>query len=142
MELSIHDNILYGYSVYSQPNKRPFYTIVFHTEYYHVTPNEYTDVFFHQVAAHHFEGELSNTILFDIRDADTHYIYDEYCDLFKRLQNHGWPSMYETRDDLLRQLAAEKIQAYIIDTSSGLQGWVWAKRVEIIARAERKVFSS
>lgn len=140
MELSVHDNILYGYAVVSDQNQSRSYTIILYTEFLDSPPVEYTDVVFAGVVAHHFESELPNSILFDIEQTDLERTYTDDQELFERLKNYGWPFMYTTLDELFVSLKAKQIKAFTISASYGLDGWVWAEQMSKIRRAERKEF--
>ena len=76
MELSVHDNILYGYIVVSDQDQSRSYTIILYTEFLDRPPVEYTDIVFTGVVAHHFESELSNSILFDVEETDLERTYE------------------------------------------------------------------
>jgi hypothetical protein len=114
MELSVHDNILYGYTVVSDQNQTRSYTITLYTEFLDTPPVEYTDIVFTGVVAHHFESELPNSILFDIEETDLERTYNDDQELFERLKNYGWPCSYTTLDELFASLKAKQIKAFTI----------------------------
>lgn len=76
-ERSVHDNNVYAYAVLCEHRR-----IVLHTEYRHGDPEEYTDVVFDGVVAHHFEDVLDGNILFDVGEVDPERIVTEWADLF------------------------------------------------------------
>ena len=142
MELSIHDNILYGYTVVSAQDQSRSYTITLYTECLDRPPIEYTDIVFTGVVAHHFENELPNTILFDLEETDLARIYESEQELFERLKNYGWPPYaYTTVEELVAALKAKQIKAFAISASYGLDGWVWAKQMTKVQRDSRKEFA-
>src|SRR5439155_16532339 len=114
MELSVHDNILYGYTVVADQNQSRSYTITLYTEFLDSPPAEYTNVVFTGVVAHHFESELPNSILFDIEETDLERTYIDDQELFERLKNYGWPYIYTTSDELFVTLKAKQIKAFTI----------------------------
>jgi hypothetical protein len=142
MELSIHDNILYGYTVVSDHDQSRLYTITLSTAFLDRSPIEYTDIVFTGVVAHHFENEMPNSILFDVEETNFERIYEDAQELFERLKNYGWPPYaYTTADDLVATLKAKHIKAFAISASYGLDGWVWAKQITKMRRDSRKEFA-
>jgi hypothetical protein len=140
MELSVHDNVLYGYTVVSNQDQSRSYMITLYTEFQDRPPVEYTDIVFVGVVAHHFESELPNSILFDVEETDLERTYEDTRDLFERLNNYGWPCAYTTIDDLFATLKAKQIKAFAISSSYGLDGWIWAEQMTKVQRDSRKVF--
>ncbi len=138
MELSVHDNMLYGYTVISDQAHSHSYTITLYTEFLESPPIEYTDIVFTGVVAHHFERELPNSILFDVEETDLERIYEDHQELFERLKNYGWPCAYTTLDDLVAILKTKNIKAFAISASYGLDGWVWAEMMTKVQRDNRR----
>jgi hypothetical protein len=123
MDISVHDNYLLSYSVDAEKA-----TICFYTAYLDGDANEHTDVIFDGVAAYHFECDNLQTILFDIYEAKVNDIYNEHEDLFDRFKNHGWPNLeYKTKEDLLKTMEEQAVKGFVIRSSLGLHGWIWAK---------------
>jgi hypothetical protein len=141
MELSVHDNVLYGYTVVSDQDQSRSYTITLYTEFLDRPPVEYTDIVFTGVVAHHFESELPNGILFDVEETDLERTYEDDQELFERLKTYGWPCTYTTADDLVATLKAKHIKAFAISSSYGLDGWVWAEQMTKVQRDSRKQFT-
>jgi hypothetical protein len=140
MDRSIHDNIIYGYTVISGTYGTPFYTITLYTEYYHTDPTEYTDIRFTNVIAHHFERELPNSVILYHDTLDIEHIYQDNRTLFERLKNYGWPCDYDTPEMLIISLKEKNLKAFTISSSLGLEGWVWAESMDILVREQRKQF--
>ena len=63
-EPSVHDNFVYAYSVDCEGRR-----LVLHTAFRDRPPQEFTDVVFRDVVAHHFEHVLPGNILFDVPHA-------------------------------------------------------------------------
>lgn len=142
MELSVHDNILYGYTVVSDHDHHRSYTINLYTEFLNRAPVEYTDIVWTGVVAHHFEHELPHSILFDVEEADLKRIYDDNQELFERLKQYGWPPYtYTTADELITILKTQQIKAFTISASYGIDGWIWAKQMRKVQRDRRKEFT-
>jgi hypothetical protein len=124
MEISVHDNELLSYSVFSDKREIRFHTVFM---------DKLIDVIFSEVVIYHFEGDNFKTIIFDIYEVELEEIYNDYEDLFLKLKNYNWINRnFETKDDLLEVMKLEKIKAYNFHSSFGLSGWIWAKNMERI----------
>ena len=137
-KLSVHDNNIYAYSVLAENRQ-----IILHTEFNEKSPAEYTDVLFSGVVAHHFECSLQGNIVFDIDEVDVKAVLEEYAPLFQRLKNYGWPifepaRFFKTLSGILRERGTH---AYMVNSSLGLSGFVFASSVEYRQR-ESKAFSN
>jgi hypothetical protein len=123
MEISIHDNYLLSYFVDAEKAE-----IHLHTAFLDGDANEYTDVIFAGVAAYHFESDNFKTILFDIHESELSDIYEGEQNLFERLKNYGWPTLkYESKEELLTLMQKRGVKGFVIHSSYGLSGWIWAK---------------
>jgi hypothetical protein len=141
MEISIHDNIIYGYLVKCDDLTSPVYKLTLFTEYHGPEDQtEYVDVVFSNVVTHQFESVTSRTVLFDIEETSPLQVYEQNLELFKRLKDYGWPFLYKDRENLFRILGEMKMRAFLLHSSCGLEGWVWSGNMELIARSERKRF--
>jgi hypothetical protein len=129
-EQSIHDNNVYAYAVHCEQRR-----IVLHTEYRDGRAEEYTDVVFSGVVAHHFESPLSGNILFDITQVEPGHIVQTWSDLFDRQKNHGWPAIeYDKPQELISILVGMGVRGYEIGSSYGLSGWVLATQMNLRQR--------
>ena len=132
-ERSVHDNNVYAYAVLCERRR-----IVLHTEYRDGSVEEYTDVVFTGVVAHHFERVLEGNILFDIEEVDPEYVVTEWAELFARQKNYGWPRIeYAEPQDLVAALRQDGVMGYEIGSSYGLCGWVLATKLDVVRRAAR-----
>jgi hypothetical protein len=131
---SVHDNNVYAYSVLCERRQ-----IVLYTEYRDGGAEEYTDVLFSGVVAHHFEDVMSGNILFGIEEVDVAQLVSEWSDLFGRRKNYGWPDVieYKDADDLISILRQRGIKGFDIGSSFGLGGWVLATKLDVSKRAEK-----
>jgi hypothetical protein len=80
---SVHDNNVYAFAVLCEQRR-----IVLHTEYRDGGAEEYTDVVFDGVVAHHFEDVLEGNILFGVEEvilAGNGYITGQTINV-----NGGW----------------------------------------------------
>ena len=121
-EISVHDNFLISYEVLCEERE-----IHLHTAFLDSEPHEYTDVIFHGVAAYHFAGDNLHTIIFNVEEVDVEEIYSEYEGMFVESKNYAWPMPYASREALLRKMNDEKVRGFIIHSSYGLGGWIWAR---------------
>lgn len=134
---SVHDNFLLSYQVDAE-NK----TICLRTKYLdgereertreERTREELTDVVFSGVAAYHFEADNLMTILFDVEESTLEATYRKHRSLFERLKNYGWPNTEcANAEQLLETMRESGVRAYEISSSLGLEGFVWAREMEI-----------
>jgi hypothetical protein len=132
-ERSVHDNNVYAYAVECERRR-----IVLYTEYRDGGVEEYTDVIFTSVVAHHFECVLPGNILFDIKEVEPEEIVGHSADVFTRQKNYGWPAIeYGDPQDLASILKQQGIRGFEIGSSYGLSGWVLATRMEVAERTAR-----
>ena len=138
MDISVHDNLIYGYLVNSDESK-----IILYTEYLDGGAEEYTDVVFSGVKAHYFECVLfgRSNIILDISQQNPIDIYQQQEAFFSIHKNYGWPFAYQSIDDLRQQLEKNKIKGFKIWSSLGLSGWVWATDMEFLSRESKKKFT-
>jgi hypothetical protein len=131
MERSVHDNLLYGYEVACEGRR-----IVLHTEFRDGGVEEFTDVIFSGVVAHHFQDVLTGNILFGIDEMDVEQIVQSWGELFSEGTRHGWPDVikYDNPADLVAMLRERGVKAFEISSSFGLRGFVLATAMELRAR--------
>ena len=128
----VGDRILYAYTVEAEAQR-----LTLHTEFRALAAPEHRllDVVFHDVLAHHFECVLPGNVLFDVEEVEARTVYEKHRALFERLKNYGWPPLeYDTPRDLFAKLAAAQIRTFDVASSCGLDGWVFAKRLELRPR--------
>ena len=130
---SIHDNIVYGYSVDCEGRR-----LVLHTSFRQREPHEFTDIVFRDVMAHHLEHALPGNILFDVEEVDIAALVRDNARLLADSWRYGWPPV-DYRGDLdvlVAALKAAPVRAYEIGSSYGLSGWVLAGSCERVSRPE------
>lgn len=128
---SVHDNVVYAYSVDCAGRR-----VVLHTAFQDREPQEFTDVVFHDVVAHHFEYVLAGNILFEVEEADIAAVVQDNAQLLADSWRYGWPPV-EYQGDLIALVAALKassVHAYEIGSSYGMSGWVLAGSCERVSR--------
>ena len=134
---SVHDNVVYGYSVDCEGRR-----LVLYTAFRDCQPNVFTDVIFHDVFAHHFEYVLDGNILFDIEEVDIGSFVHENAAIFGNSWRYAWPSfVYGGNLDLLViALHAASARAYRISSSYAMSGWVLARNSERVVRGSPEGF--
>ena len=121
-EISVHDNFVESYSV--DAGKRE---IILHTVYRDGGANETTDIIFSDVAAYRFTGDNFQTILFDVTETTIEEVLKMNQSIFEAEKNYAWPIHYESETDLLEKMSSQDMRAFLIHSSYGMGGWVWAK---------------
>lgn len=123
MKISVHDNRILSYSVFSDLREIRIYT-----EF----EDEYTDIIFSGVELYHFECDNFSNIIFDVYEIDLTESYNEYFDLFSKLKNYGWIKFtYDSKEDLISKMKEKEVKSFAIHSSSGLFGFIWAKKLVI-----------
>lgn len=141
MSISVHDNWIYSHSVDHDDG-----VIVLHTFYPHSDPPEYTDVRFEGVYVHHFESVCMtikpphpSNILFHIEEEDIAHTLERYRTPILSKQKYGWPvHHWEDFDDLARLLTQDGRKSFHIHGTVGLDGFVIAQDMQIVARGTRQ----
>ncbi|HEY1066134.1 MAG TPA: hypothetical protein VGE52_08490 [Pirellulales bacterium] len=139
MEANVHDNWLYAHAV-DHHHRR----IVLHTVYPHVEPAEFTDLVFEGVSVHHFEQQLMSSgpapavVLFGVEEVDAKWLLEQYGELLDRTKGYGWPiHAYDDLDDLIKKLTARGEKCFEIHGTIGIEGFVFAARMEVRSRRSR-----
>jgi hypothetical protein len=137
--ISVHDNIVYAYSVDCE-NRR----IVLHTRFPTDASEEFTDVIFTGVIAHHFQNVLSGNILFDVTEVPLRQIVEDWADLFAAEKNQCWPDgiHYSDAGDLIGIFEGRSAHGFAISSSYGMSGWVIAGAMERKERSRRAMLGS
>ncbi len=136
---SVHDNWVYAQAVDHERCR-----IVLHTVYPHAEPPEFTDIVFEGVVVHHFEqqkvggGSYPANVMFDVEESEPGLILGQYAELLSRTKNHGWPVFkYDGIEDLVSQLTAAGTKCFEVRGTCGLNGFVFAVRMEFRRRQLR-----
>jgi hypothetical protein len=131
--VSVHDNLVYAYSVDCEGRR-----LTLHTAFRDREPHEFTDVVFVDVVAHLFEHVLPGNILFDVEEAEVDSVVRDNAALLADSWRYGWPPVeYDGKlDALIEALKAASVRAYVIGSSYGLSGWVLAGKCERVPRGQ------
>ena len=89
-------------------------------------------VCFKVVLTHCFNGILQYNQIMDIEEATVKNFIKENSQRIKELRLYDWPVLYETIEELERILYESQYKYIKIYSSYGLEGWVLAKKVEIV----------
>ncbi len=134
MSFAIHDNTVYGYSILADDDAKLTYTIRLYTKFQQKAQPSFTDIIFSGAIAHYFEDYLAHNILFDIEEITIETCFEEYHELFEHRAKYGWPFPHTSQQDLLQRAYSHQATCYQINTSYGLDGWVWARTIDIVKR--------
>ena len=128
MTLSVHDNVLVGYSVRCEERR-----IILHTEFRDAAPVERTDVCFEGVEAYFFENDRFGTILFDVAEVDLRGLLQQERARFEEGRRWMWPSGWSgsVQDDIAR-LTERSVRAWEVSASIGMTGWVLATDMTLV----------
>lgn len=126
-EISIHDNVVTGYSVFCEKGE-----IVFHTEFHDRARNEKTDIIFRGVEAYHILGDNMNSILFSVDECPTDQILEDYSSEFETGIQYAWPGPWnESLKACKKRFTETDCRGWIIYSSYGLTGFVVAQSMEL-----------
>lgn len=124
-EPSVHDNHIVAYSVFAAEEK-----IVIQTEFRDREPHEFTNIIFEGVLAYHFENDLLDNIIFDVREVDLPKLLKECAGMFERGWRYGWPRGWDKEKEEIEAFARRlEMRAFELSASYGMNGWVLARRM-------------
>jgi hypothetical protein len=125
---AIHDSLLVGYSVNSETRD----LILSLQPHQGSTPSPFT-VVFHGTMAHRFEWPLLPAILFGITPVNVDSMLMETWPFIERgFRACGWPGPWaDTLANAQNFARTAVLQAFEVDSSYGLSGWVLARDMEI-----------
>jgi len=131
---SVHDNLVYGFTVDCERKR-----IVLYTEFRDGEAEEYTDVIFGGALAHHFQDVLASNILFGIEEVDVEKAVQEWKQRFVEGRPYGWPEGVEYREigELVTALRERGLKSFYISSSYGMGGFVLAREMRISARESK-----
>ena len=140
MDIDLHDNWIYAHMV-DHDSRR----IVLHTMYPHGDLPEFTDVIFEEVLVHHFETQrmsdepqYPSNVLFDIEEENAITTIGRYWDFIISKRNYAWPAGgWKTREELADILTAQRHCCFHIHGTVGLDGFIFAKTMRLIARPSK-----
>jgi hypothetical protein len=130
MAVSVHDNVLISYEVQCEAR-----TIILRTEYrVKNEPTEFTNVIFNDVQGYHFRNDAFGNIIFGLEPVPVEEFLAEYGPEISESNRVAgspgpWAASLDTASGHLRERG---IQAFILSSSLGLDGWVLAREMSIV----------
>jgi len=123
MTISIHDGLVVGYSVNFLGNELALdiKTVV----------DEIVTVTFKNYLAHHFDHVMEGSILFDIEEKNLKPFFVDNQEQFELHKLYAWPIWFKDTNELEQYLQKNSYKCYIISSSLGLSGFVFAKTQKI-----------
>ncbi len=126
-KISIHDNVVTGYTVLCDKRE-----LVLHTEFREKEPKEVTDVVFRGVEAYHISGDNMESILFDVAQCEIEEILQAFCSEFEEGREYIWPGLWNESPEACREyLEKQGCRGWKISPSYGMGGFVIAKSMEL-----------
>lgn len=123
----IHDNVILSYEVNLQNDQ-----IVIHT--LKEAESKAIDIVFTDVFSHHFEHQLKGSIILALTEWDIPSFINGNAEMLQKGKSYGWPTRYESIDELQKELMEGKYRYISLLSSYGMNGWILAKHVEIVTR--------
>lgn len=126
----LHDSLLVAYAVSSAPSE-----LVLSVQPHHGSATGPFRVVFRGVVAHCFPHPLLPAVLHGIAAIPAEVLLrDEWARIERGYQRCGWPGPWaDSLDKAIGFAAASDVQAFRIESSHGLEGWVLAESVEAVA---------
>ena len=136
--ISVHDNLVYGYSVSCSRAR-----CVLHTKFPRENQSpEFTDVVFEGVAALQFNDvSMSQSILGEIYEIEPLKFFSSFEEYFRVEEKWGntfsylWlPFKYKNEGEFVSLIKEHSLLCYEIDAAWGLNGFIFAKSSERVSR--------
>jgi hypothetical protein len=126
-DISIHDNIVTGYSVSCEKHR-----IVLHTEFRDRDPIERTDIVFYDVEAYCLFRDNMSNILNAVTELDLSEILEKYSAEFESGAKYAWPGFWnKSPQSCLEYLRNRQCKGWEILSSIGMEGFVIAKKMTL-----------
>lgn len=123
MTISIHDGVVIGYSVNFLENE-----LLVDIE---TVADEIVTVTFGNYLVHDFEHVMAGSILFDIEEVNLTTFFVGHREQFEVHKSYAWPVWYDNTDELEKYLQENNYKSYVISSSLGLNGYVFAETLKI-----------
>ncbi|MEK5038648.1 hypothetical protein [Sporosarcina sp. FSL K6-3457] len=81
--------------------------------------------------AHYFDHVMAGSILFDIEEVDLTTFFVGHREQFEVYKSYAWPVWYDNTDELEKYLQENNYKSYVIISSLGLNGYVFAETLTI-----------
>lgn len=123
---TIHDSIVQGYEVNFEEQYMQLHIQAVNEKLFTIHFKEYL--------AHEFKHSMSGSILMDIEEISVGEFLLANEEKFEELRGYCWPVFFETVPQLIQYFREESIKCFIVFSSLGLNGFVFAKEWKIIER--------
>jgi hypothetical protein len=125
----IHDSVILSYVVDLQNDQ-----IIIHTRYDDSRMVEETNIIFIDVLSHKFDHPLKGSIILSIQQSSVQHFMDDNSEMLLKSRSYGWPTWYESLEELQIILTEENYKYIELLSSYGMSGWVVAKDVQYVPR--------
>ena len=123
MTISIHDGVVIGYSVNFLENE-----LLVDIE---TVADGIVTVTFENYLAHYFDHVMAGSIIFDIEEVDLTTFFVGHREQFELHKSYAWPVWHDNTDELKKYLQENNYKSYVICSSLGLNGYVFAETLTI-----------
>jgi hypothetical protein len=124
--LSVHDNIVTGYTVLCNRKE-----LVICTEFRERQTYEKTNIVFRGVEAYFLTGDNMQSILFDVTECTIEHILNQYSSEFISGAEYDWPGPWnESIDSCRRYFFEHQCKGWLINSSYGISGFVVANEMK------------
>ncbi|MGX7148400.1 hypothetical protein [Enterococcus ureasiticus] len=89
-------------------------------------------IVFQEVFCYKFYEEMPYSIISDLEERPIEDFFKENKELLNQTKNYAWPIMYDSIQELVNKIKDADVHYQVLSSSYGMNGWVLAKRVEII----------
>jgi len=136
LPVAVHDSNVYGLLIAGAENR-----VTLFLDCEGPAPSAFAEVVFEGVLAHSFENINPGNIAFDLRPVDPQEFMNQHGALLEsRSRSHGWPEQFASAEQFERLIVDGGYGVLELNQSVGMSGWIIAKTVTGIPRAERRRF--
>lgn len=89
-------------------------------------------VVFHNIFTYKFYDEMPYSVILDLEERPLDDFFSENEELLQQGEKSAWPIMYDSFEELENEIRNANVAYQVLYSSYGMNGWVLAKRVEII----------
>ncbi|MGX7148402.1 hypothetical protein [Enterococcus ureasiticus] len=89
-------------------------------------------VVFHNIFTYKFYDEMPYSVILDLEERPLDNFFSENEELLQQGEKSAWPIIYDSFGELENEIRNANVAYQVLYSSYGMNGWVLAKRVEII----------
>ncbi|NIK70539.1 MULTISPECIES: hypothetical protein [unclassified Paenibacillus] len=127
----IHDNVILSYTVDLQLDR-----IVIHTR--DESTLKEVDIVLKDVCCHYFEHQVKGSIILAMTVSNISSFIAGNIEILRNGKDHGWPTVYESIDELEKKLTEGGYKYFNLYSSYGMSGWIVAKDLEVVKKGEEE----